>query len=88
MAIWNAQRERIRPMAKARIKDAGAEDRIKDETCCALACVSYESEAAYVEAGLPTGWKFLDKCNTENGYDAVALMFCITRYCLKLGVSV
>ena len=74
MAIWNAQRRRIRPLAKARIKQAGGEERINDETCCALACVSYASEATYLETGLPTGWKFLDKCSTDSGYDAVALM--------------
>jgi hypothetical protein len=74
MAIWNAQRERIRPAAKARIKKAATEERITDETCCALACVSYASEAAYIEGdGLPAGWKFLEKCNTPSGYDAVAL---------------
>jgi hypothetical protein len=73
MAIWNAQRDRIRRDAKARIKQAGGEERINDETCCALACVSYSSETAYLKTGLPTGWKFLERSDTKKGYDAVAL---------------
>lgn len=80
MAIWNAQRTRIRPAAKARIKDAGGEDRIRDTTCCALACVSYSSETAYLKNNLPTGWKFLGfNPETTTGYDAAALFHTKTK---------
>jgi hypothetical protein len=73
MAAWTEQRSRIKPKAKERIKKAGKEDRISDETCCALACVSYSSEVNYLEKQLPVGWKFLESCNTASGYDAAAL---------------
>ena len=74
MAHWKELRKGIRPKVMAQLAAAGAnESKLSDDTCAALACLTYKDELNTLRTGLPAGWKYLEQAPQAKGYDASAL---------------